>query len=358
MEKSSWLAGFLCIVLVLSGCKQLNLEGTSFVYLEPQSPPESVPSDVINMHFLGTAGVYIQGRGINFLADPFFSNPRFYSALSPFATNSNVERIQTELDRLFKQGSYALNDIGPIIVSHSHYDHAMDIPYIASELNVGCVYGSGDLHRLLPANISYKFCGMAGKVNKHSDPDVKWINASPRIRFAPIIAQHFSHFAGVMYASGHAYGPAKSLSDWKLGDTYSYVIDILSDDDAKGPVFRIFYMPSAATYPVGAPPAAVLNDKKKIDLAIIGAAQLEKDTTYPGSLLATIDPKYVMLVHWENFFDGYKSRPRTNFRVDPKEIEKRIKAVPKISPEVYWPERRSTLHCVFTSNTAGSFCSK
>ncbi|MDY6984777.1 MAG: hypothetical protein SV422_16960, partial [Pseudomonadota bacterium] len=112
------------------------------------------------------------------------------------------------------------------------------------------------------------------------------------------------------------------------------------------------YMPSAATHPTGAPTAGLLNDGRRIDLAILGAAQLERDATYPGALLHALDPRAVMLVHWDNFVDDYRSARLLNFRVDPAEIARRIRDADRDGDvEVYWPYRGASVNFPLASTT-------
>src|SRR5690606_34255604 len=154
-----------------------------------------------------------------------------------------------------------------------------------------------------------RFCSLAGKVNDDAE-DETWVRVSPRMRIAAIQTEHFEHVRVWDWSYSYADGkheqpladPPAHLFSWRVGGTYRYLIDILDGGRPGKTLFRILYMPSAATHPTGTPSEHLL-DGTPIDLAILGAAQLERDPTYPGALVHELDPRAVMLVHWDNFVD-------------------------------------------------------
>lgn len=332
---------WLCVLLIPS-C--IYNDHMAFEDLPRVEEPQFADAQNVNVHFLGTGGIWIQGEGVSLMADPFFTNPPIWRAFWPLPTTTNESLVDRELKRL-----PGVQRLQSILVSHSHYDHAMDVPYIVRKLSPLCVYGSETLKHSLGLVYGTTFCGVSDKVHDNAQQEAMWITAAPRVRIAAVKAEHFSHLGDHAYADGHYHEPlpdgrASRLYEWLTGETYSYVIDILDDVPAPNqvPVFRIFYMPSAAKHPTGTPPVKILRDGKRIDLAIVGAAQLNKDTGYPGALLNCIKPAAVMMVHWENFFEGYRTERMLNIGVNPDEIAARI-AASDYEGDVFWPMRGAVL---------------
>lgn len=336
----------LAALLALNGCYYRDTQG--FETLMPQDVRET-PHKTLNVHYLGTGGIFLQGEGVSLLGDPFVTNPFPWHAVSPFGKGSDTQRIDGILDAL-----PGLSPLQAILVTHSHYDHAMDVPYITGRHAPACVYGSETLGNLLGNEARKRFCSLAAYVNR-TDGDAHWVQLAPRVRFAAIEAEHFEHlrfwFFSWFYADGEQDTPLEEppsqLYGWRVGTTYSFLIDILDDSAPDEVLFRILYMPSAATHPKGTPGAKLL-EGRKIDLAILGAAQLEMDRTYPGALLEALHPRAVMLVHWESFFDDYRAPRLLNFRVSPSELRRRIRAVDE-NVKVYWPYRGAHVNVALTA---------
>lgn len=339
----------LAALSALSGCGVYR-GGHGFNTVEPK-PVQTAPPQTLNVHYLGTGGIFLQAEGVSVLGDPFFTNPYFWNTASPFPVRSDTSRIDHIVGKL--PGRAPLQ---AILVTHAHYDHAMDVPYIAERFAPACIYGSETLGNSLGAVARGRFCSLAGKVNDDAR-DATWVQVSPHMKVAAIQAQHFEHARlrgwSFFYADGEheqpLADPPSHLFSWRVGATYSYLIDILDGGTPGKTLYRILYMPSAATHPKGAPPEGLVKDGRRIDLAILGAAQLERDTTYPGALLQALDPRAVMLVHWENFVDDYRSTRLLNFRVDPAEIARRIRTADKGGDvEMYWPYRGASLNFPLT----------
>ncbi|MDY6981795.1 MAG: MBL fold metallo-hydrolase, partial [Pseudomonadota bacterium] len=321
--------------------------------MKPQDT-QMAPPQTLNVHYLGTGGIFLQAEGISVLGDPFFTNPYFWNTVSPFPVRSKTKRIDHIVGTL-----PGLAPLQAILVTHAHYDHAMDVPYIAERFAPVCIYGSETLGNSLGALARGRFCSLAGKVNGDAS-DATWVRISPHMKIAAIQAEHFEHARLLgrtfFYADGEhdepLADPPSRLFSWRVGATYSYLIDILDGGRPGKTLFRILYMPSAATHPTGAPTEGLLKDGKRIDLAVLGAAQLERDTTYPGALLHALDPRAVMLVHWDNFVDDYRSKHLLNFRVDPAEIARRIRDADRDGDvEVYWPHRGASVNFPLASTT-------
>jgi hypothetical protein len=89
-------------------------------------------------------------------------------------------------------------------------------------------------------------------------------------------------------------------ADWKLGEPYAYLIDVLSDPPRRT-VFRIYFEDAPSKPPLGFPSARLLA-AGNVDLAVLCAATSANFKLTPDSLLRMLKPSGVMVTHWESFF--------------------------------------------------------
>ena len=92
-----------------------------------------------------------------------------------------------------------------------------------------------------------------------------------------------------------------------MGDPYAYIVDVL---DLRGiPVFRILFQ-DAASRPVDAllPPFAP-GDEHPVDVAIICAGNFENVESYPQVLAGAVHPRFMIVGHWEDFFESMDKPP-------------------------------------------------
>ena len=132
----------------------------------------------------------------------------------------------------------------------------------------------------------------------------RWItDQTRRFRFQPVLSEHSPHFLRVHLWMGdrtqpHNDFPARA-ADWVEGTTYAYLIDVLND--AGEPFLRIYYQDSGATPPKGHPAPGTQRDADVPMVAILTAPGHKWVGSYPDSILAQLDPEYVLVSHWEDF---------------------------------------------------------
>jgi hypothetical protein len=289
------------------------------------------PNDAVEVTFLGAGGLLIRWAGQSVMTPPLYSNPTMGEvALSELYPDG--ERI----DRLLH---YKVDDLSAIIVGHSHYDHAMDIPYIAlRRASKAWIYGSETLVNILEPlsdSITLKNAeerALCKVVNPFVDPcptgsvpcagnhsfDIPE-GVTPKFRIWPIVSEHsapfgpgllklpFVKFDPVVGWRGQLLAPAKSIptraGDWTGGTILAYVIDLL--DSNGNPAFRTYYQDSPTRKPVGYPPACLV-DQKPIDLALLcvgGASEKPIAGQFPKDIVEAIKPRYVIGEHWEDLFN-------------------------------------------------------
>src|SRR5262249_9758226 len=130
----------------------------------------------------------------------------------------------------------------------------------------------------------------------------------------------------------------RAAGDWKLGEPYSYLIDVLGSDGT--PVFRIYYQDTANSAPLGFPPESL---RKNIDLAILAVAKWKNvSPAAPDSLLLVLQPRNVIAAHWESFFDQWSKPTKRSPASDTCAFIKAVHAV-KSKPAWWMPTRGETL---------------
>ncbi len=262
----------------------------------------------IELTYLGVGGVLIRYDDEAILTAPFYSHPNLARVLS-LPVKPNTNRIDTYL--LEKD---QIEDVQGILVGHSHYDHAMDLPYIVTQYIDGNppVYGSRTLkHLMTEAGSSLSVEEMnakAGTWRRAGD----WIPVIPgRLRIMALHSQHAPHVPGLTLAAGPLGAPRSRpplfAKEWKEGQTFAYLIDFL---DASGaPAFRIHYQDAASPPPWGFPPPVVL-DERRVDVAIVCAGGFGLVPDYPQGVVRDLEPRHAVVGHWEDFFrsPGKKAR--------------------------------------------------
>ena len=211
------------------------------------------------------------------------------------------------------------------LVGHAHYDHLMDVPAVLEKWGLAGVpvYGDETAKHLL-ANDGWT--GTAFEVNAAGGTwrrRGEWIHpparpgerpAHPRFRVMPLLSEHAPHARGFKLFQGHVGpddGAPRDAYDWKEGQTWGYLIDVLADD-GETPLLRIHYQDSASNPELGWPPRELLAERR-IDLALFCAASFSLVREHPQAILRELEPRHAMAAHWEDF----SRDPRDPLRVVP-----------------------------------------
>ena len=101
-----------------------------------------------------------------------------------------------------------------------------------------------------------------------------------------------------------------AASGWLEGQTYALLIDFL--DDGGQPIFRVFYEDAPTNPPIADVPAAVLAEKQ-VDVALLCVGSSDDVDDYPTHTLTTMNPRFALSGHWEDFFKPCRRR-RSQFR--------------------------------------------
>jgi len=277
----------------------------------------------IKLSYLGCGGYYMVNNNAGILIDPFFSNK---SLLGLFftGTKSKPRNIEFGLEKIKDEVRSKVNSI---FVTHSHYDHLMDVPYVSTYYTdaIGTkIYCSNSGQEMIKNAVhdSIKFknldkVGITSWYQKGESFTVK--NSNNTIRVTPIQTAHAPQQEDKRMVPGECQerenytSPEKRIGmrKWKQGTTFSYLVDFL--DDTGLIEFRVFIQSSAAPPKYGWIHESVLS-QHPVNIAILGAASFAYTNDYPSALVNHLSPDKVIICHWEDFFVRYKRENKRTVR--------------------------------------------
>ncbi len=321
MPRAIWLElrAIASALIVVVGCRP-----TTIIRHPIASGPNAIgcaapncgdPSSVVSVTYLGISGILVEHGEHALLTAPFFSNPPF-AAMRPDALQwVGSPRITPDSAVIEGQLPRSADRASVILVGHGHYDHLLDVPYIATHRTKSAIiFGGPSIRHMLmgdrvlrsnPRRLVTIPLDRAGDSSRDGD----WFySADSAFRFMALIAGHAPNYMignwGYTFARGVVSTDMDSLphtaAEWKLGEPYAFLIDVLSDSTRRT-IFRIYFEDAPSEPPLGFPSAALLA-ARTVDLAILCAATSSNVSAAPDSLLRILKPGAVMVTHWESFF--------------------------------------------------------
>lgn len=282
----------LAVVAFLAGCghvlpAELTGTGNRFDFAQHSCDPYPVAdSGKVEVRTLGSGGALIRWRGESLLLGASFSNP---GLLRAYAWRGRAN------DALVDGALRGVENVRAVFAGHSHYDHIGDLPAVARRFPDAKVYlnasgvniVAGERLNVQPPVkagdtilVSSAFCVKAIE-SGHAPQLCPWnrfpCTYAPRgvatVRTAPMSRQRLRTMGG--------------------GDPLAFDIELRGERGETR--FRIYYNDSSASSPLGQTPGP-------FDLAILTMAQWRWARGYPGDLLATLQPRHVLVSHWDYFF--------------------------------------------------------
>lgn len=266
----------------------------------------------VQVTYLGVGGFVVRSGDAALMTAPSFSNPGFWSVTLPWGNvASKPDRVRDGLAQVDLAG------VSAILVGHAHYDHLLDVPTVVRQrLPRARVYGSATMANILHGDDSLRQWKSAVSVAEWAGDAARpgtWVYLEGgRFRILPIRTSHApnlnvgrSRRFGHTIAKGEVLQPLAALpgraGGWKMGQPYAYVIDAVDPADSTRPVFRIFYQDAASrrqdnVLPLPAP------DGKAVDVAIVCVGSYGNVKHYPASVIDAMQPRHLVLGHWEDFF--------------------------------------------------------
>lgn len=289
----------LCAMLVaaglLAGCGGSVIPakyagGTAFDLRTPhcQPQPPAPSGDVTAVRYLGSGGVAISRGHETILLGPYFSHAGNLVLAQVGFVHPDRKRIETGLQHI------TASEVRAILLGHSHFDHIGDVPYL------------GDAYANVPIYANETGAALLSRHHLHAKAvhPGQTFDVTPHIR---VTVHQWDHAPQLCRASRFPCTYAKCsvppidttldnmlMRDVCGGDTYAYVIEMRGRPGAAP--FRIYYNDAAAGSNAPLPPAG------QYDLAIICMASYDLVDGYPQNLLARLQPRHVLISHYEDFF--------------------------------------------------------
>jgi len=296
------------IFLNIPGCTMYVAEQRVPAYALEANPDDfAVPDDVIALHYYGVGGWGIKWRSEYLVTAPYFSNHGF---LGLYGKNApDVEAIRNGVHNT------PFSDAGLILVGHGHVDHAADIPaYNDAGLwtnQAGIVANQTTLNMLaalMPPNESFR-CAEPPVEDGQPIANCKLSG----FRITPLASHHAPNLRilgkGFTVSTGTVEAPLSQVperpTDYLAGKTWAYLIDLL--DENGDIVFRIHYMDAVAGSEHSSIPPELLA-QRKVDIHIACVPGFNYVDDYPEWVMHQGKTGYVLLGHWEDFFQSRDDR--------------------------------------------------
>lgn len=282
--------------------------------------PTSSCLDSVDIVAMGVSGFLIvpwRDSAQVVMTPPSITNPTLWWTVFGnwlFGSSVNAARIDRRLRDLPAAGPDRLTRVRAVLVSHGHYDHLMDLPYLARYLPNATVYGSSSVVNTL--NAVPAFGGVSGPMARlvavdttagvTADQPGQSIAVGSMVRVRAIAWEHAPNFGTHVIARGTVASARTSLPrglfGWKMGRVYAYAIDLLDRDGGVGS--RIVVHDAGASPEVVRRAVAVIDTMPpaRSTVLVITAANFDQEPSYPDILLASLAPQHVLLGHWEDFF--------------------------------------------------------
>jgi hypothetical protein len=284
------------------------------------SPPSgsNAATDEVRVTFLGVGGVIVRWQGASIMTAPFYSNPTMAEiAFSEAHTDRGL------VDALLRDD---VSDVRAILCGHSHYDHLMDVPYVAlHKATRADVVGNEEMvkllqpiearlgarepaNRLVPLERDHGYDVPGAPIHVEAIPSEHSPQIGPRLEgsTARLLSWLVPLPEVTLWRGEHEDALDRipeRVGQWPAGTTLAFVIELL-EPGTRSVAFRIYYQDSPTRKPYGYPPAAT--GTLRYDLAILCMGGATEFSSFPKDIVAHLDPRFVMGIHWEDFFSPRK----------------------------------------------------
>lgn len=298
-----------CLVLLILGCSGMTTKYRPDPGVSVLDPHDPAYEETIQLRYLGAGGYLIRRGSHAILTAPLYTNPSWLRVgLGWIASDTAL------IDQLHPATS--TGEVGAILVGHAHYDHLLDVPYIARKYHPEAkIYGSRSMASLVVAaepRLEDRVKVLEEEVARDGKPGKWFYLADSTIRFMALESAHGAHYLRIHLMKGEVKADLKRVPrwawGWKEGETLAYLIDFLGPQGAID--FRIHYSDAVTPDSAGFPPHFAADDAHPIDLAVLCVGSGQVTEGYPEMFMAAVKPRHVILGHWEDFFRSAVKRPR------------------------------------------------
>ena len=274
----------------------LEWSKASVEHNEPNIRSAIKPLPGLRIRWLGTFGYEISDAQTTILIDPFISRPKLTELLKPIV-------IDTSAVQRYLLSTIDLDKLAAILVTHSHYDHLQDVPYILAQYpdatNRPLVVGDPNTSRIING---YQDNSGIDWVDRKGGLDDSHINVLDLDKNDPMIEiGTFGRFSVTAFKGQHPRydyipwrGPKGSIMDKPPYNCWDYKlynkqsIGYLVETNG----LRIYFSDSPL----------VINPELigQVDILIQTITTRAKNNI--GSCLSELKPEYYIPAHYDNFF--------------------------------------------------------
>ncbi|MBQ5946739.1 MBL fold metallo-hydrolase [Massilia sp. ST3] len=267
--------------LCLAGCGLMQ-DGWHSPVPALQHDPAAPAAPGITAQWFGVSTLHLGDGETTILIDGFLSRPHWLpAALLPLKTDE--ELVRTTLH------AHGLRKVDALLVAHSHYDHALDAPFVASATGAVLVGSASTAAIAQGAGLgARRVCQVEGG---------DWIRVG-KFDIRIIATPHIATLLDGEVASPFA--RRSRIYHYRLGDNFSFLV--------RHPLGSILVVPSAATK------MGMFRDVRA-DIVFLSIAQLGKRSPaeigeFWREAVRDRGAFLVIPVHWDNFTRPLDRPPR------------------------------------------------
>ncbi|HEY1077018.1 MAG TPA: MBL fold metallo-hydrolase [Fontimonas sp.] len=241
------------------------------------APTASADPVALTARWYGTTAVLLQAGDDALFVDPFFTRP---PGLLPILRNARIAPDEGLIaDWLARAG---VRQLRGVLVSHSHYDHAMDAGVVARQTGALLIGSQSTANIGLGAGLPAERIIVATDPLSLGQPVTL---GAFRVRFFP--SAHAGATGGAPTGEiDQPLVPPARYSDYRQGGTYSIFVEHGED--------RLLLHGSAG-HVDGALKGV------QADVVFLGAALVDEPAGYLRQIVDTVGAKQVVLTHWDDF---------------------------------------------------------
>ncbi|MFE3577027.1 MBL fold metallo-hydrolase [Lysinibacillus sp. NPDC059133] len=246
-------------------------------YYAPETKQKALNQDRIKVTFLGTSSLLFDDGSTQIMIDGFISRPPLLKML-PFST---VKTDANAVNKAFKKIGIDNNKLRGLFIAHTHYDHALDLAYIAKQTGTH-VYGSESAINI----------GLGNGINM-KQMSVYEVNTAMQFGdFTVTVLQskHSPTFDEGVKIKEPLKQPAKAL-DYHEDSSYDFLITHHN---------KTFFVKPRANYIEGALDD-IHADVLFLGIGVLGAQDQDFQNMYYEQTVQKIQPKLIIPIHWDNF---------------------------------------------------------
>lgn len=259
----------MALTLAMAGCAPMDLYRSRLLTQGGADNPG------VNVTWLGTAGVLVSDGRTGILIDPYVTRSGLWKVILGSALNPDRELVRQWVGRL------GAGNIQAVVVSHSHFDHALDAPFFALKTGAPLMGSESTL------NVG-RGAGM---------PETQLVKVEPGIpvsigdfSLSVIESRHGPALFGKVPYPGAIEGPLvppRPARDYKLGATYAVLIS--------HPSGAILHHGSAGFIPG-------MYEGVHAYVVLLGIAGRGDTQSYLAEVPARVGAGTVIPVHFDDFF--------------------------------------------------------